>query len=136
MDSPTQSVSLGVETMQPTKRQTAGNQTSKERRESSLISRNLVVGKRRTSARLEPEMWSALFDIARREHRTVHDIATLVNQNRPAGCSLTAAIRVFIMAYYRSASTEEGHARAGHGYGQVIYTQNPTVPTARPPFRR
>ena len=135
MDSPTQSASLEDATMQRSKGPVVDSPTPKERRESSLISRNLVVGKRRTSARLEPEMWSALFDIARREHRTVHDIATLVNQNRPAGCSLTAAVRVFIMAYYRSASTEEGHSRAGHGYGQVIYAQIPAS-LARPPFRR
>lgn len=94
---------------------------SSSSRGSSLISRNLVVGSRRTSARLEPEMWSALFDISRREHRSVNDIATLVNQHRPAGCSLTAALRVFIMAYFRAAATEEGHSRAGHGYGRVIY---------------
>lgn len=29
--------------------------------------------------------------------------------------SLTAAIRVFLMLYYRAASTEEGHQNAGHG---------------------
>jgi hypothetical protein len=29
--------------------------------------------------------------------------------------SLTAAIRVFLMLYFRAAATEEGHARAGHG---------------------
>jgi hypothetical protein len=29
--------------------------------------------------------------------------------------SLTAAIRVFLMLYFRAASTEDGHGRAGHG---------------------
>lgn len=29
--------------------------------------------------------------------------------------SLTAAIRVFLMLYYRAAATDEGHRRAGHG---------------------
>ena len=29
--------------------------------------------------------------------------------------SLTAAIRVFLMLYFRAATTEEGHMRAGHG---------------------
>jgi len=102
------------------------------RRESSLISRNLVIGQRRTSARLEPEMWSALFDISRREHRGVNDIATLVDQNRPSSCSLTAALRVFIMAYFRSAATEEGHSRAGHGYGRVLYGAPANKPLSGP----
>jgi predicted DNA-binding ribbon-helix-helix protein len=95
------------------------------RQPSGLLSRNLVIAGRRTSARLEPEMWAAFYDISRREHRTIHHIATLVNQNRPTACTLTAALRVFIMAYYRAAATEEGHARAGHGYGRVLY-QNRT----------
>lgn len=94
---------------------------AKLRRASALVSRNLMVGTRRTSARLEPEMWSALFDIARREGRNVHEIATLVDQARPRNSSLTDAIRVFVMAYYRAAATEEGHARAGHGYGRILY---------------
>jgi hypothetical protein len=29
--------------------------------------------------------------------------------------SLTAAIRVFLMLYFRSAATEDGHMEAGHG---------------------
>lgn len=91
------------------------------RRRSSLVSRNLVIDGKRTSARLEPDMWAALFDIVRREGRNAHDICTLINSNKPHDCTLTAAIRVFIMAYFRAAATEEGHARAGHGYGKVIY---------------
>jgi predicted DNA-binding ribbon-helix-helix protein len=107
---------------------------AKLRRTSALVSRNLMVGTRRTSARLEPEMWSALFDIARREGRNVHEIATLVDQARPRNSSLTAAIRVFVMAYYRAAATEEGHARAGHGYGRILYPDhNVNAASARLP---
>ena len=102
------------------------------RRRSSLISRNLIISGKRTSARLEPDMWAALFDIVRREHRSVHSICSLIDQHKPQDCSLTAAIRVFIMAYFRSAATEEGHARAGHGYGQMrmssILGNKPVVP--------
>ena len=29
--------------------------------------------------------------------------------------NLTAAMRVFILGYFRSAATPEGHVRAGHG---------------------
>tara|TARA_Y100001934_G_C11933241_1_gene576733 strand:+ start:115 stop:498 length:384 start_codon:yes stop_codon:yes gene_type:complete len=83
---------------------------------STLISKNVTINGRRTSIRLEPEMWSALQEIAKRERCNIHRIATVVHQRKNQKSSLTAAIRVFIMAYYRAASTEEGHAKAGHGY--------------------
>lgn len=85
------------------------------RSKSSLISRNVTVSGRRTSVRLEQEMWNALRDIARREKCTIHDICSLVDLRRSVSTSLTAAIRVFLMLYYRAAATEEGHRRAGHG---------------------
>lgn len=81
----------------------------------TLISRNLTINKRRTSVRLEPEMWDALRDIAHRERCSVHDVCTLVHLRKTSQTSLTAAIRVFLMLYYRLAATEEGHKRAGHG---------------------
>lgn len=70
---------------------------------STLINRNIMVSGRRTSVRLEPEMWTALLDIARRENQTIHAIATLVAERKKPETSLTAAIRVFCLAYYRSA---------------------------------
>lgn len=97
-------------------------------RRSTLISRNLLIGGKRTSARLEPDMWAALFDIVRREGRSAHEICTLVDLHKPQDCSLTTAIRVFIMAYFRAAATEEGHARAGHGYGKISYPAPSELP--------
>lgn len=82
---------------------------------STLVSRNITVLGRRTSVRLEPEMWTALRDIAQREKCRIHDICSLIQMRKNPRTSLTAAIRVFLMLYYRASSTEEGHARAGHG---------------------
>lgn len=82
---------------------------------STLISRNIRVLKRRTSIRLEREMWRALRDIARRESCSIHDLCSLVYVRKTPNTSLTAAIRVFLMLYFRAAATEEGHAKAGHG---------------------
>lgn len=82
---------------------------------SSLISKNITVLGRRTSVRLEPEMWLALKEISSRETCSIHDICTLVSMRKASRSSLTAAIRVFLMLYFRSAATEEGHKRAGHG---------------------
>lgn len=84
---------------------------------SSLISRNVTVGTHRTSVRLEPDMWNGLREVCRREHVSMHDIATAVSTRKAPNTSLTAAIRVFVMAYFRAAATEEGHSRAGHGPG-------------------
>lgn len=98
-----------------TSRLFTNGESSKDR--SSLVSRNVTIGVHRTSVRLEPDMWNGLREICRREHVTIHDIATVVAIRKPLNSSLTAAIRVFVMAYFRSAATEEGHSRAGHGPG-------------------
>ena len=92
----------------------------RRRPSTTLVSRNVVVGKHRTSIRLEPEMWVALKDVCRRERATLHDICSLVATEKPTGTSLTAAIRVFIMAYFRSAATEDGHSKSGHGRGIIL----------------
>ena len=82
---------------------------------STLISRNVTVMGRRTSVRLEPEMWMALKEISKRERCSLHDICGLISLRKNQNTSLTAAIRVFLMLYFRASSTEEGHGRAGHG---------------------
>lgn len=82
---------------------------------STLISRNIKVLGRRTSIRLEKEMWSALKAIADREKCNIHDICSLVQRCKNSNTTLTAAIRVFLLLYFRAAATEEGHSKAGHG---------------------
>ncbi len=82
---------------------------------STLVSRNITVLSRRTSVRLEPEMWNALREIARREKCKIHDICSIIHLRKNPQTSLTAAIRVFLMLYYRAAATDDGHGRAGHG---------------------
>ncbi len=81
---------------------------------STLINRNVTIGRRRTSLRLEPAMWDALEEICRREEMSQHEICATIDERRRAS-SLTAAIRVFIVNYFRAAATEEGHASTGHG---------------------
>lgn len=87
---------------------------------STLISRNITIMGRRTSVRLEPEMWSALKDISQREGTTMHNICSLIALRKTPESSLTAAIRVFLMLYYRAAATEEGHLRVGHGSFEIM----------------
>lgn len=88
---------------------------------STLVSRNITVLGRRTSVRLEPEMWNALREIAKREQCRIHDICSLVQMRKTPNTSLTAGIRVFLMLYYRAAATEEGHVKAAHGdFGNML----------------
>ena len=82
---------------------------------SNLVNRNIIVDGHRTSIRLEPAMWMALNKIAERENLTIHQLGTRIDRLRDENCGLTAAIRVFLLAYFQEAATEEGHERAGHG---------------------
>ena len=80
---------------------------------STLRSGNVTVAGRRTSIRLEPAMWQALREIGAREGKTVHALVSEIERER-AQSSLTAAIRVFLLDYFKAAATEEGHRHAGH----------------------
>jgi predicted DNA-binding ribbon-helix-helix protein len=100
---------------------------------STLVSRNVTIAGHRTSVRLEPEMWSGLTDICRRERMIMHEVCTAVATNKKKNTSLTAAIRVFVMSYYRSAATEDGHNKAGHGYGGLRLGLPASVPIPHQP---
>jgi predicted DNA-binding ribbon-helix-helix protein len=73
--------------------------------QSSLVIRNVVVAGHRTSVRLEPVMWDALHDIVAQRRVTVHDMVTEIDRERTAS-SLTAAIRVYIVDFYRNAAAK------------------------------
>jgi predicted DNA-binding ribbon-helix-helix protein len=49
-------------------------------------------------------MWDALQDIADHQRLTVDDVVTRVNSARDPFDNLTAAIRVYIVEFYRSQS--------------------------------
>jgi predicted DNA-binding ribbon-helix-helix protein len=89
-------------------------------KKSTLINRNVVVNNHRTSVRLEAEMWTDLREICRREGKSIHEVCSLIGERKTKQRSLTSAIRVFLIAYYRAAATEDGHSRAGHGQGYQL----------------
>jgi predicted DNA-binding ribbon-helix-helix protein len=98
-----------------------------------LVSRNVTISGRRTSIRLEQEMWDCLMEIARRERLSIHQIASVVAALRQ-GSSLTAKLRVFILGYFRAAATESGHAQAGHGLALAgIASARVTLPKGEDP---
>ena len=72
--------------------------------------RNIRIGKRRTSVKLEPEMWEALIEIGFQTKKTINQICTEVHkasfgadQDEAAnGANFTSDLRVFILDYYRA----------------------------------
>lgn len=88
---------------------------SKNSAKSSLVSRNVTVGKKRTSLRLEPEMWQELKNISNYEGCSISDLVTLIRLRKRDNMSLTSSVRLFVMLYYRSAANLDGHKKAGHG---------------------
>ena len=81
--------------------------------QSTLVNRNVTVNGHRTSMRLEPSMWDALDEICRREGATIHKLCSMVDSIR-AQSSLTAAMRVFILTYFRAAENAATHQAAQH----------------------
>jgi predicted DNA-binding ribbon-helix-helix protein len=63
--------------------------------------RNIVIGSRRTSVRLESAFWAALQDIAQQQQRTVNRIVTEI-AGRRREYSLASAIRVYVLEYYQA----------------------------------
>ncbi|MFN4088229.1 MAG: ribbon-helix-helix domain-containing protein [Alphaproteobacteria bacterium] len=66
-------------------------------------SRNVMVQGHRTSMRLEAAFWNGLEEICRREDMTINQICTQVSRRR-GQASLTAAVRVFVVSYFRRAA--------------------------------
>lgn len=69
---------------------------------SSLVSRNVTIGGRRTSVRLEPEMWRALEDICHREAISINAYCTAVSRKRRRS-SFTSTLRAEIVTYFQEA---------------------------------
>jgi predicted DNA-binding ribbon-helix-helix protein len=90
-------------------------------RRSALVMRNISVHGRRTSIRLEPEMWDGLAEICRREYCSTQDVCSYVADHRHG--SLASSLRVFILGYFHTSSTEAGHRNAGHCQGMFLCQQ-------------
>ncbi len=68
-----------------------------------------------TRITLDDAEWLALREISQREKCTVHELVTLIWKRKSEAQKLPSAIGVFIMLYFRAATTEDGHVKAGHG---------------------
>lgn len=88
--------------------------------------RNIKLAGRRTSLRLEPEFWDALDEIVTRERSSLSALCERIKGRRSAA-NLTAAVRLFVLRYFRGASTEAGHRGAGHGRPANRSSRNGTL---------
>jgi predicted DNA-binding ribbon-helix-helix protein len=88
--------------------------------------RNIKLAGRRTSLRLEPEFWDALDEIVARERSTLSALCERI-KGRRAAANLTAAVRLYVLRYFRSAATEAGHRGASHGRPSARNSRSATV---------
>ncbi|WP_042443211.1 ribbon-helix-helix domain-containing protein [Azospirillum sp. B510] len=61
---------------------------------------------------MEPYIWDSLKEICERERLTLNEICTQIDERR-GDSNLTASIRVFIVSYYRTATSGRGFAEEG-----------------------
>ena len=80
---------------------------------SRLINRNVIAGRGRTSMRLEPEFWTALAEICRREQVAMPALIRRVEALGPAG-GRTSTVRVFVLEYFRTGVLPAQDRRDGH----------------------
>jgi predicted DNA-binding ribbon-helix-helix protein len=66
--------------------------------ESALVNRNVIIDGRRTSIRLEPELWDALRLVSRMEGKSINQLCTAIARREAAG-GFTSAVRVYIVRY-------------------------------------
>lgn len=92
--------------------------SSENDKKSILESRNVTVGNKRTSMRLEPQMWDSLEKIAKTEGVTINSLCTQIDLRRGA-VGLTSATRVFIISYFRHLVRQHELERGLNGPGLV-----------------
>lgn len=100
---------------------------------STLVSKNVTINGRRTSLRLEEEIWEALADVCRMEGLTLHALCTMIDANRH-GSSRTSAVRAFVVTYFRTAARQESVARSLRDKGKAAGPVAPG-PVAPPPSK-
>lgn len=74
----------------------------------ALRTRNVTLHGRRTSVRLQPALWEALEDIARRERLTIDELVGRLDapaDRTDEDGTLTSAIRSLVVAYYVAAAS-------------------------------
>lgn len=83
--------------------------------------RNVVIRGRRTSLRLENQLWSAIDDICANEGINLHEFCESVEDGRRIR-SRTSAIRTAVISYLRHAASQR-QAALPYNYAQTLRTE-------------
>jgi predicted DNA-binding ribbon-helix-helix protein len=75
-----------------------------------------MLGERRTSVSLEDQVWDGLTDVCRREEISIDELCTKVESLR-VGSSMSSALRVFLMTYFRMLMEQLEDPVPGHAPG-------------------
>lgn len=67
-----------------------------------MLTRNVVIGERRTTVRLEAAVWAALDELCAHENLSRHDVFTRLEGDRH-GVNRAQAIRSAVVGYFRHA---------------------------------
>ena len=81
--------------------------------QSRLQNRNVNTGTKRTSMRLEPEIWDAMREVCKREGINEREVIRRA-QVAYNSIKLTSAVRTFLLEYFRSALAGLAVAPAEH----------------------
>lgn len=68
-----------------------------------LKKRSVSIAKHATSITLEKPFWEALKMIAADQKKSINQIITEVDANKPAHANLSSAVRVFILQHFKDA---------------------------------
>lgn len=66
-----------------------------------MAKRSLTITGHRTSVSLEAPFWQALAEIAAARKQSVAALVASIDRGRQAGTNLSAAIRVYVLDWYR-----------------------------------
>lgn len=86
-----------------------------------LSNRVISIYNRKTSIRLAPIEWSALEYICHEEKIPRKLLFELIDLNRDEQTNLTAAIRLFILIYYKKAISESTELRQTNTFFNPVY---------------
>lgn len=66
--------------------------------------------------RLSKNEWEAIDEVCALEKTSKNQLLSLIESSKPECFGLTCAARVFLLNYFREASTPDGHNVSGHGH--------------------
>lgn len=88
---------------------------------SPVVKRSIVTAGHKTSVSLEDQFWDALKEIAANRRSTLSEIVASIDSGRNQG-NLSSAIRLYVLAHYRSPSSSREPTEASERNGSLRST--------------